>query len=211
MLSVARAKLADEERAGRIAFHKGSIAELPFADAAFDAVMINQVAHHLPDDPDAGYPLHRTVVREFARVLRPGGGLIFNSCTHEQLRHAYWYAALIPEAVEACCRRFVPLDLLVDMFADAGLAFHDRIVPHDAVCQGDAYFDGRGPLSKQWRDGDSIWATVSDRELAAAIARLRALDRAGALDAFVAEHDARRPAIGQITFLFATRSGTLQA
>jgi hypothetical protein len=34
---------------------------------------------------------------------------------------------------------------------------------------------------------------------------VRELDAAGALEAFVAEHDARRPELGQITFLFATR------
>ena len=205
MLAVARGKLADQERAGRIAFHTGSIAALPFADASFDAVMINQVAHHLPDDAGAGYPLHREVVGEFARVLRPGGALVFNTCTHDQLRHAYWYAALIPEGVETCCARFAPVDVLAAMFADAGLEPRGCFVPADAVCQGEAYFDGRGPLSKPWRDGDSIWATVEPAELYKAQARLRALDANGGLDAFVAENDARRAGIGQITFLFATR------
>ena len=41
-------------------------------------------------------------------------------------------------------------------------------------------------------------------ELEAAQARVRDLDDEGALDAFVARHDARRTDIGQITFLFAT-------
>lgn len=38
---------------------------LPFADATFDALIANHVLYHL-DDPDAA-------LREFARVLRPGG------------------------------------------------------------------------------------------------------------------------------------------
>ncbi|PGH44195.1 methyltransferase type 11 [Micromonospora sp. WMMA1996] len=40
---------------------------LPYADAAFDAVIANHMLYHL-DDPDAA-------LREFARVLRPGGRL----------------------------------------------------------------------------------------------------------------------------------------
>lgn len=44
-----------------------SATALPFADASFDTVVANHMLYHL-DDPDAG-------LREFARVLRPGGRL----------------------------------------------------------------------------------------------------------------------------------------
>ncbi len=202
MLAEARAKLSAEAQAGRIGFHQGSIGELPFAAASFDAVMINQVMHHRDDG--AGHPAHRRVIGEFARVLRPGGALVINSCTHEQLRHAYWYYHLIPEAGERMRRRFAPLDALREMLTDAGFTVRGSFAPLDAVCQGDAYFDGRGPLDKSWRDGDSVWALVGEDELARACARVRELDAAGALDDFVARHDARRPEIGQITILFAT-------
>ncbi|MEE8252983.1 MAG: hypothetical protein V3R17_03510 [Hyphomicrobium sp.] len=56
-----------------------------------------------------------------------------------------------------------------------------------------------------WRDGDSVWALAGADEFGRALERVRALDAAGTLDAFVAEHDERRAAIGQITFAFATR------
>ncbi len=205
MLGEARARMRAEARAGRIGFHEGSISEPPFAAASFDAVMINQVMHHLDDEPAAGYPAHRRVIGEFARVLGPGGALIINSCTHEQLRHAYWYYHLIPEAAERMRRRFAPFDALREILTDAGLTVRGSFAPIDAVCQGEAYFDGRGPLEKAWRDGDSVWALVGEDDLARACARVRELDEAGALEAFVARHDARRREIGQITFLFATR------
>lgn len=205
MLAAARAKLGTEAAAGRIAFHQGSIGELPFEDASLDGVMINQVLHHLPDDAGAGYPRHRGVFAEFARVLRPGAVLVVNTCSQDQITDAYWYYHLAPGARAAMATRFAPLEAIEAILADVGLAPRGRFVPVDAVCQGTAYFDGRGPLEKPWRDGDSFWALAGDDELAAALAKVRELDAAGALDGFVAEHDTRRPELGQITFLSATR------
>ncbi len=173
-------------------------------DGSIDAVTINQVVQHLGDTPEDGFPRLRKVVAEFARVLRPGGVLAFNHCSQAQMRDAFWYYHLCPEGHGTIRRRFAPFEVLRAIFEDAGFVNRGSFAPLDAVCQGDAYFDGRGPLDKAWRDGDSFWAHVSAAELEAAQARVLALDAEGALDAFVSGHDARRPEIGQITFLFAT-------
>ncbi len=205
MLDAARAKLAGPHRAGNIAFHQGSITALPFEAASFDGVMINQVLHHLPDDGAAGYPLHREGFAEFSRVLRPGGSLVVKSCSQDQLDGAYWYYQLAPRAKAAMAAGFVALDIIEALLGDVGFEPDGRFVPVDAVCQGAAYFDGRGPLKKEWRDGDSFWALADADELEAALATVRDLDQAGACDGFLAEHDARRADIGQITFLHARR------
>lgn len=204
MLAKARAKLAAQEAAGRIGFREGSITDLPFGDAAFDAVMVNQVVHHL-GDADEGFARLRAAVAEFARVLRPGGSLVLNHCTQEQLRDAYWYYRLAPRAHAAFMAKFAPVETLREILEATGFAQRGLFAPLDAVCQGPAYFDGRGPLDKAWRDGDSFWSLATPEELDSALAEVRALDAAGELDAFVARHDARRPSIGQITFLHAVR------
>ena len=72
--------------------------------------------------------------------------------------------------------------------------------------QGDAYFNGRGPLDPVWRRGDSLWSVVSESELERALDRIRTLDEAGTLDAFVAEQDRMRPSVGQIGFHYAVRT-----
>ena len=71
--------------------------------------------------------------------------------------------------------------------------------------QGDAYFNGRGPVDPARRRGDSLWSAVPDSELERALDRIRALDEAGTLDAFVAEQDRMRPSVGQVGFHCAVR------
>ena len=210
MLRVARGKL--ERTPGcPVALHEAGIDALPFEDGRFDAVMVNQVLHHLPDSASEGWPLLRRVLGEFARVVRPGGAVIINTCSHRQMRRGWWFASLLPDAVEAMCRRHADTDVLNGLLADAGFVLRGRFVPCDAVMQGDAYFDGRGPLDPAWRRGDSMWSVVPDSELESALGRIRALDEAGTLDAFVAEQDRERPSIGQVGFHFGVREPDLAA
>ena len=205
MLAVADGKLAAEREAGRITFSQGSVDALPFADASVDAVMVNQVLHHLGDGSDDGWQRHGRVVAQLARVLRSGGTLVVSTCSRGQLQDGFWYYSLIPHAVDALRRRYAPLAVVEGFIIDRGLELLGRFVPVDGVGQGDAYFDVRGPLREEWRSGDSTWALVDDDELAAAQAQLTALDERGELAEDVARRDARRPDVGQITFVAARR------
>ena len=203
MLDVAARKLA--WAGDRISFHSSGIEELPFEDATLDGVMINQVLHHLPAAAAEGFPAHRRVFREFARVLKPGGVLTVSTCSQEQLRHGYWHYHLIPEAADALRNRYVPLDELLEILDDSGLDHRGTFVPIDATVQGNSYFDPRGPLSKVWRDGDSIWSLVAEDRLNLNLSRIRKLDERGELETYVARNDAPRPHIGQVTVVFASR------
>ena len=205
MLGRARDKLEGAVREGRAEFHQGDLRELPVADAAVDAVMINQVLHHLPEEDGGDWPHRRQVLAEVARVLRPGGVLVINTCLRRQLEAGYWFMALIPEVREKLAARHPDAAVYRGLLADCGLSYQGRIVPLDAVLQGDSYHDPLGPLSASWREGDSAWALASPAELERALAtleELRAQDRAGQ---FHAQHDAGRHEVGQITFLHARR------
>jgi SAM-dependent methyltransferase len=205
MLEVAAQKLAGERYEGRISFHSARIDELPFEDEFFDGVMINQVLHHLPDEAAKDFPAHRRVFGEFARVLKPGGVLVINTCSQEQLRHGYWHYSLIPEAADALRARYVPLDELAEILSDSGFAYRGRFAPVDAPVQGESYFDPRGPLSKEWRDGDSVWSLVSEGRLERTISRIQNLDERGELEPYMSRNDALRPHVGQAMVLFASR------
>lgn len=205
MLAAARAKLAAEAAAGRIAFHEGGIDALPFADETFDAAMINQVLHHLEDGSDETWPLHSAVIAEMARVLRPGGALVINMCSHEQLRCGYWYYDLVPQAREACIRRHIPPARLAAMMDANGLQPDLPAPVLDEVMQGETYFDPTGPLRENWRKGDSFWALSTPSQIAKAEARVREMQEAETLEAWSQERDARRKGVGQFTFFSAVK------
>ncbi len=205
MLARARAKLADEEAAGRVAFHNASIEALPLATASADAVMVNQVLHHLGDGEAAGWARTGAVLAEFARVLRPGGVLVVNICERAQLEHGWWYLALIPRAARAMIERHIPLERLQELMVEHGLEPRGRIVPLDVLLQGEAYFDALGPTRQGWRAGDSVWATVDAQEMANALDRIEGLRAVERLDGYLHEHDRERRRVGQTTFVYAVR------
>ncbi|MFO0899909.1 MAG: hypothetical protein U0836_20960 [Pirellulales bacterium] len=129
---------------------------------------------------------------------------MINMCSHDQIEHGWWYRGLFPEAFARFKQKLVAPEPLDKLLAESGFVREGNIVPVDAVLQGDAYFDPRGPLSKEWRDGDSIFALATEEELRAGCSRIRKMDADGSLDGYLADHDLRRPQIGQVTFVHAT-------
>ncbi len=72
---------------------QGTLFAMPFADAAFDAVVCSEVIEHIPDSP--------SVLQEMTRVLRPGGILILG--TPDYGRRLWWilewiYGKVLPGA-----------------------------------------------------------------------------------------------------------------
>lgn len=77
--------LARERTGAEIA--EGSVTALPYGDGSFDAVTTGDVLYHVPDTAAA--------LREFARVVRPGGALVVNEPAYR------WLWSYHDEAVES--------------------------------------------------------------------------------------------------------------
>lgn len=94
MLRLARARIDRERLPAEV--RQADMASLPFADAAFDAVVMNQVLHYA-DAPEQA-------VGEAARVVAPGGRLLIADYLpheHDELRRdfAHAWAGFEPRAV----------------------------------------------------------------------------------------------------------------
>ena len=167
--------------------------------------MLNQVLHHLGDSTQTGWARYRKVFSECARILRPGGILIVNSCSHKQLERGFWSYSFIPEAVEMV-KRFLPTEAVFEeVLCDNGFTNIDREVPYSDVLQGERYFDIRGILDPSWRDGDSIWSLVPEMSLRAVLTEVNQLLQLGHMDEFMRHADQQRPLVGQTTFTIAQR------
>lgn len=207
MQQVAKDRFADNPD---VQIEQGSITELPFVDETFDGIVCNQVLHHLDpgesNDSDAeGFPNVRSFFTEAFRVLRPNGILVINTSSHQQHRDGFWWAALIPAAIDQMVPRFPSINRLSSIFERTGFVGFETAVPFAEVLQGKQYLDPAGPLSAAWRAGDSSWSLTTEEELASATANVTSMLEDGRMEAFMEEREQQRAKIGQTTFLVARK------
>ena len=200
MLKIAKEKMKLEGKNGLINFHISSIDSLPLDNDTADAVMINQVLHHLPDNLTRGWTHHEKVFREFWRVLKSGGMLIINSCSPEQIECGFWFYNLIPEAKQKMTQKVINLSDLNNLLKNCGFSNTVQEVNMDLVLQSDAYFYADGIFNAVWRSGDSIWSLVPEDILSEVLIKANKMHKEGELEAYLKHHDQNRKTTGQVTF-----------
>lgn len=125
---------------------RGDMTELPFDDAAFDAVVAYWSLIHVPADD------HRTAIDEFARVLCPGGRLLVCEGTDE------WSGAN-PDWLDSGVEMrwdIAGADATRDQLRTAGFAIADEWGAPEQL-------EGDGDDSGDERDEDAPWTFFSAR------------------------------------------------
>jgi ubiquinone/menaquinone biosynthesis C-methylase UbiE len=105
-LSPQALELARQRTSADVALREASVTALPFADGEFDAVVSADVLYHVDDD--------RAALREYFRVVRPGGVVVLNVPAYR------WLWSYHDEAVHSR-RRYERAELLEKM-TTAGFA-----------------------------------------------------------------------------------------
>ena len=209
MLRKAAQKLNGSREKGKFFLAQAQLHFLPFSKNTFDGIMVNQVLHHIDTSTNNGFPAHRRILKEFNRVLKPGGLIVINTCSQDQLKNGYWYYRFIPEAAESFRKRYMPLERLCEMLIECGFTRCEQFVPYDEVFQGKAYFDVHGPLKESWRAGDSVFALATREQLIRAQNNIKDIDASGDLIKYIKSLDVKRENIGQGTFLLSFRNGSI--
>ena len=145
-------------------------------------------------------------LQEAYRVLKPGGRLIINSCSPEQLERGFWLYNLISDALQEMLKKTIGIGELDNLLQENGFTTMSREVPKDMVLQGEAFFYSEGVLDPDWRSGDSIWSLVPEESLAAVLEKVSAMGRSGKLIYFMKSNDQIRKNTGQVTFSIARKT-----
>jgi ubiquinone/menaquinone biosynthesis C-methylase UbiE len=183
-----------------VTIKQGNLLDIPCDPNQFDAATCNQVVHHLVDmGSDDRFSGIQDFFNEVFRVLRPGGVFVLNFSTPEQTENGFWWASLIPNAVEEMKKLCLDVPDCRALLSKAGFTISETRALKEDVLQGENYLDPRGPLKSAWRDGDSTWALASDTELASALKYVEELNDQDKMKGYLQTREQQRLEVGQST------------
>ncbi len=191
-------------------------------DNSFDVVMATQMLHHLPIDENDRDGAIKQAMKEIHRVLKPGGFIIINTSSTEQIQHGMWFAILLPIAIAEMTKRMYPVDQLTKIMSEnfTGLEQTPNFellqpLPVDLVREEltsslrlvDEQPD-RPPLTEGYLKGDSTWSLSTDEEINQAQVTLSTLLKNGGIFPFFAERQKETDRVGQTTFIVGQAKST---
>ena len=204
MLAKAREKLVPYLMQKRMDDIKwGELPTMPFPDSSFDVIALIQVLQHL-DKPFEGFWNAKTTLTEALRVLKPGGVIVINHCSHDQLRYGAWYYNLIPHTVEKLCDHYIPHTELLSFLEQLGYENALSVVsPWEIVYPQDKYFNKEGPFDETWRKMDPTWKLADlEGELESALKSLKEKKDFDMLDDWFEQVEQKRKNVGKSTCIF---------
>ena len=152
----------------------GNVLNLGFTDDFFHAYMVNQVIHHL--DTALSYPKLNRFLKESRRVLKPGGVLVINTSSREQLDpHSgiYWSYKYIEKAARKIQARYILVPELISRLEELQFTEIKTTTASGRLFQDEYYSDPSLVLDPDFQKGDSVYCFSSENELNEANVRVR--------------------------------------
>ncbi|WPP00919.1 methyltransferase domain-containing protein [Pseudomonas sp. HR96] len=164
----------------------------------YDAVMCNQSLHHL--DPADDFKSMKHFLSEAAKSLKDDGVILINTITHNQLEDGVWWGKLIETAVHRMKPRFIEYEPLQAFLRTIGFQITDRVINIDSIIQKTGYFDPHSLASLEFRQGDSHFALLDEKELGDVLKCVEQMVEKGTIQNYIVARDRLRQQIGQFTY-----------
>ena len=152
--------------ASNVHLQLGNILKLSFSDDYFQGYMVNQVLHHL--DTDSDFPNLTIFLNEAKRVLQPGGTLVINTNSQEQLdphSGVYWNYKYIETAVLTIQKRYIPVERLVSRLEKLGFTNVKKSIPSRRIFHDRYYEDPSIALETNFKKSDSVYSFLSEKAI----------------------------------------------
>jgi SAM-dependent methyltransferase len=174
-----------------IQFVQGDITCLPFSSNTFDGAFAIQVLHHIKEK--------ELFIREAYRVLRKGACLAIDSCSHQQMR-TFWLYHYFPKGLDLDLARIPDCGEIASLLERAGfsnvnieISCTDIAIEHE---KPEHYLD------KNYRDGQSTFCLISEKDIELGCKKLREDITSGAVESIIRRFEAKEMKAGGSCIIF---------
>ena len=174
-----------------------NILDLPPLDIKSDVVLMCQVLHHLKLNEDNVLTKFFEYINNF---MNKNGLLIINTSTPEQQKYGFWWASLIPKAIDKQKMNFPELSELDNALAKNFVKIEEKICI-DHMQDEEIYFLNDINNIDKLMNSDSSWSYCNNIEKALVKKNIINMHKLGKLNKYIEDNDRKRFSIGQTTLL----------